>query len=93
LVGFRSMQTTVGRRCDWLRGDSVALLLASPHGGQWDAGVAEASRPFISGLGQDSVEEPDRGSSLELCSNVGPVAEHGETRDDHEIGRVQVLAV
>jgi hypothetical protein len=39
------------------------------------------------------VDEPDRRSSLELSSNVGPVAEQGETRNDHEIGRVQVLAV
>jgi hypothetical protein len=35
--------------------------------------VAEASRAFVSRLGQDPVDEPDRRSSLELSSNVGPI--------------------
>ena len=48
---------------------------------------------FTSKLGQDPVEEPDGRSSLEICSNVGPVAEQSETRNDHEISRVKVLAV
>jgi len=64
-----------------------------PAADSGDAGVAEATRVFVSGLGQDPVDEPDRRSSLELCSNVGPVAEQGKTRNDHEIGRVQALAV